>query len=376
MNWDSLFISIDSTKVGPLPLEQLQFVENELTRHADKKIKALFTHVPQVHFAKVPEGESFYDEKLMEVVHRHGVNLFLSGHHHAYYPGFLDRTHFVSQACLGASPRQLAGTDHRSSRSITLIKVFKDRFDISALEGPDFTREIDHSTLPRQIEAKGRTIILKDRGEFRAPTAVTPNTGAAARYAKRLAEFDSQEAARPIAPGGIVFAGSSSIHIWSSMEMDFPAMGALNRGIGGSTVADVIELYDRLIKPYRPRQVVFYSGTNDLASGSTVERVLRDLETLFEHIHADFPQARISFITLAPNPARWSMVDQFKRVNATVEGWRPARPYLDVINVFDAMLGADGLPLPDIYRDDRLHMNAKGYSIWKGIIGPYLVQAP
>lgn len=370
---ESLFISIDSTQVGPLPTEQLQFVEAELVRHAGKKIKALFTHVPQLHFSQVPETESYFDVKLMELVERHGVNLFFSGHHHAYYPGFHGSTHFVSQSCLGAGARPLNGSEHPSPRSITILKVFDDHFEISALEGPDFTHELDHSTLPREIRAKDRTILLKDRGEFRNPAAST--TGAAERYAKRLAEFARQEAANPVAPGGIVFAGSSSIHIWSSLEADFPMLGALNRGIGGSTVSDVIELYDRLIKPHHPRQVVFYSGTNDLASGRTVERVVNDLSTLFDRIHGDFPQARISFITLAPNPARWAIVDQFKKVNTTVESWKAARPYLDVINVFDAMLGPDGMPLPDIYREDRLHMNAKGYSIWKSIVGPRLVPA-
>ncbi len=371
---DSLFISIDSTQVGPLPTEQLQFVEAELVRHAGKKIKAIFTHVPQFHFSQVPETESYFDSKLMELVDRHGVNLFFSGHHHAYYPGFSGRTHFVSQSCLGAGARPLNGSDRPSPRSITILKVFDDHFEISALEGPDFTQEVDHSRLPRQIEAKDKSLILKDRGELRNPAAAS--TGAAERYAKRLAEFASQEAAHPVAPGGIVFAGSSSIHIWSSLQTDFPMMGTLNRGIGGSTVSDVIELYDRLIKPYHPRQVVFYSGTNDLASGRTVERVVNDLSTLFDRIHADFPKARISFITLAPNPARWSIVDQFKKVNSTVGTWKSSRPYLDVINVFDAMLGPDGMPLPDIYREDRLHMNAKGYTIWKSIVGPRLVPAP
>jgi len=35
------------------------------------------------------------------------------------------------------------------------------------------------------------------------------------------------------------------------------------------------------------------------------------------------------------------------------------------INVFPLMLGPDGLPKPDIYVEDRLHMNPKGYAIWK-----------
>jgi lysophospholipase L1-like esterase len=48
-------------------------------------------------------------------------------------------------------------------------------------------------------------------------------------------------------------------------------------------------------------------------------------------------------------------------------------PRLTYIDAFSQMLGADGKPLPDIYVADRLHMNAKGYEIWKGIVGPILM---
>ena len=36
------------------------------------------------------------------------------------------------------------------------------------------------------------------------------------------------------------------------------------------------------------------------------------------------------------------------------------------------MLGPDGLPRPDIYVDDRLHLNANGYAIWREAVLPHL----
>jgi lysophospholipase L1-like esterase len=36
--------------------------------------------------------------------------------------------------------------------------------------------------------------------------------------------------------------------------------------------------------------------------------------------------------------------------------------YIDVVT---PMLAADGTPRADIFIDDRLHMNAKGYAIWR-----------
>ena len=42
------------------------------------------------------------------------------------------------------------------------------------------------------------------------------------------------------------------------------------------------------------------------------------------------------------------------------------------IDVFPHMLGSDGLPKPDIFQDDRLHMNRKGYEIWTEVVRPHL----
>ena len=36
------------------------------------------------------------------------------------------------------------------------------------------------------------------------------------------------------------------------------------------------------------------------------------------------------------------------------------------------VLGADGQPKPDIYLDDKLHMNANGYAIWTRVVGEHL----
>jgi lysophospholipase L1-like esterase len=38
------------------------------------------------------------------------------------------------------------------------------------------------------------------------------------------------------------------------------------------------------------------------------------------------------------------------------------------------MLGTDGNPMPDIFIGDNLHMNAKGYAIWRELIEPHLLK--
>ncbi len=207
--------------------------------------------------------------------------------------------------------------------------------------------------------------------------SLTPNPPSAAnKYAAEFAAFQKADSENPNTHGSIVFTGSSSIRLWKTLAADFPNLRVINRGFGGSTSTETLQHYDLLIKPHRPRQVVIYVGSNDISRGATPADVLKTLASLFDRIHADFPNAKISYISNAPNPKRWSMVEQFKTINATVHSWTQQRPYLDFIDVFPKMLGPDNLPLPDIFVSDNLHMNPKGYAIWKEIVFPHLLPEP
>jgi hypothetical protein len=45
--------------------------------------------------------------------------------------------------------------------------------------------------------------------------------------------------ADPPPKGGIIFTGSSSIRMWTSLKEDFPGLPVLNRGFGGSMIPEV-----------------------------------------------------------------------------------------------------------------------------------------
>lgn len=160
-----LFLSIDSTLVGTLGLLQMNMLEKELNTHASKKFKVVFTHVPLFHFAQVNENESYFDLNLVSLLERHGVDLYLTGHHHSYYPGFYNGIHYVSQGCLGAGATKLIGKGEVSPRSMTMIEIFENHFEIYALKGPNYTERINHQNLPQKIESKNRILILKDSSE-------------------------------------------------------------------------------------------------------------------------------------------------------------------------------------------------------------------
>lgn len=164
---DHFFISIDSTKVGPLSFIQLAWIEKELKNHQNKKYISLFTHVPLFHFADIKLNESYFDEELMKLIDQYRVTFYLTGHHHSYYPGFFHQTHFISQSCLGSGPTTLNGRNQVSEKSFTMIDFYPDHFEIYALKAPLYLEKIDHNTLPLEINSKGKTLSRKDRSDLK-----------------------------------------------------------------------------------------------------------------------------------------------------------------------------------------------------------------
>ena len=193
-----------------------------------------------------------------------------------------------------------------------------------------------------------------------------------AKWESEIQSYEALDRAKPPAPGGIIFIGSSFIRLWKSLEQDFSEYRVINRGFGGSEISDSVTYAERIVIPYHPRLVVMYAGGNDIASGKGPDEVAKSFQDFVNKVLSRLPKTRIGFISIAPNPARWSQVEKVKRANALIEQFVGSNPQLSFINVFPHMLGPDGLPRPDLFVEDRLHMNAKGYEMWTRLVKPYL----
>jgi lysophospholipase L1-like esterase len=194
-----------------------------------------------------------------------------------------------------------------------------------------------------------------------------------AQWEPAIRTFEDADRAHPPEPGGILFIGSSSIRLWTTLDRDFPGVPVLNRGFGGSHIREVTAFVPRIVLPYKPSIIVFYCGTNDIASGQrTSAEAAADFQAFVASARQTLPATRIAFISAAPNPARWHLRDQMQDLNQRVREWARTADRIDFIDVWPAMLGPDGLPRAGIYLDDQLHMNAAGYEIWTRIVADYL----
>ncbi len=193
-----------------------------------------------------------------------------------------------------------------------------------------------------------------------------------ARWEKDILAFEAADKTNPPPKKAVLIIGSSSARLWKSAPQDFPDHKIINRGFGGSEISDSVYFFDRIVKPYKPKQILFYAGSNDINAGKTPEQVFIDFTNFVAKVQKAMPKTRVAFIAIAPNPLRWSKVEQFKSANQLIEDYCKKMPKLTFLNVFPEMLGADGKPLPDIFLKDNLHMNAKGYAIWTPIVREYL----
>lgn len=193
-----------------------------------------------------------------------------------------------------------------------------------------------------------------------------------ARFEKEIARFEQTDREHPPATGQIVFVGSSSIRKWD-LKKSFPSLDALNRGFGGSIIADSNHFFPRIILPYRPRQVVFYAGDNDLASGKkSPQAVLEDFQKFVAMLHQQLPETSLVYISIKPSIKRWNLIGQIRETNGLIKTACAKDPLTTFLDVEPAMLNEQGQPRPELFAADGLHMSDAGYIVWTKLLIPYL----
>src|SRR5687768_7351671 len=112
---------------------------------------------------------------------------------------------------------------------------------------------------------------------------------AAAPFEKEIAAFEASDRTNPPPTGAVLFIGSSSIRLWTTLAKDLPDYPVINRGFGGSQIADSVLYTEKIVLPYKPAVVVMYAGGNDINGGKTPEAVLGDFKKFAQGVHASLP---------------------------------------------------------------------------------------
>ena len=195
-------------------------------------------------------------------------------------------------------------------------------------------------------------------------------------FIEEINAFKKQDSIAMPPKNAILFVGSSSFRMWTSLNQDFPIYSIINRAFGGSSLPDIIRYVDQVIIPYQPRQILIYCGDNDLASSDTIsaQSVNMRFQQLFHQIRKQLPEAAIAFVSIKPSPKRQHILQKQAKCNELIKDFLKNQTKTAYIDVFSAMIDEKGNPNADLFVDDRLHMNKKGYAIWVQVIEPYLIK--
>src|SRR6187401_1536332 len=195
-------------------------------------------------------------------------------------------------------------------------------------------------------------------------------------FRKEIDAFKKKDSAQMPAPNSILFVGSSSFTKWTDVQNYFPGYTILNRGFGGSSLPDVIRYENDVIFKYKPKQIVMYCGENDLAASDSVtaQMVFDRFKKLFSDIRKRFSNIPFVYISLKPSPSRWELREKMIAANNAIKNYLSKKKNTVFVDVYHKMLGPNGTPIKESYVEDNLHMNAKGYRIWKKEIQPVLLR--
>ena len=176
------------------------------------------------------------------------------------------------------------------------------------------------------------------------------------------------DAAQPPAAGGVLFVGSSSIRLWTTLAEDFPGLQTINRGFGGSELADSVFYFDRIVAPYRPAVVVLYAGDNDINSGKTADAVLADFLEFRARLRAELPDTRLVYLSIKESPSRAHVRREMRRTNHMIAGACARDPLCRFVDVSATLQTADGAFRAELFEADGLHINRAGYAAWAAVL--------
>lgn len=171
----------------------------------------------------------------------------------------------------------------------------------------------------------------------------------------------------------VVFTGSSSIVMWKDVADYFPQYNVINNGFGGSHFSDMLYFYDKVITKYKPDILFIYEGDNDVAGNKKTKEIYGDFKTLVGKLKTDLPDTRVIFISPKPSIARWNLKKDYDKLNKKMDKYCSKKKVnYEFANMWKVMLDDTGNVFQDVFVEDGLHMNKKGYDIWGEAISEYL----
>jgi hypothetical protein len=185
-----------------------------------------------------------------------------------------------------------------------------------------------------------------------------------------IRKFEHQDSIQTYSADAILFAGSSSILLWTSLAHDMAPYPVIQRGYGGAKLSDLAVYASRIIYPHHCRAIVMFVA-NDITGNSddkSPEEVARLFGYVLKTIRKKFPDTPVFWIATTPTPLRWAVWPKIQEAGRLIMKSCDKDKKAHYITTDFAFLSTSGLPKEDLFRPDRLHLNEEGYRVWTEVI--------
>jgi len=229
------------------------------------------------------------------------------------------------------------------------------------------------ASAPRFINQTLVALVLMTAGSLPLTAQELPDP---TRYEDAILKFEEQDRLSPPPANAIVLTGSSSIMYWNEeAPADLAPLTVIPRGFGGTVMNDVLHYLDRVALVYKPRAILIYEGDNDTGRNNIPNDVIIDqLEQIIARIHTELPETRIYVLAVKPSVLRvasWPIAQELNERYKAIADSDPLVTYIDTATPF---LKSDGTVMTDIFVEDNLHLNEKGYDIWAAAVREVLIR--
>jgi len=187
-----------------------------------------------------------------------------------------------------------------------------------------------------------------------------------------IEKFKQLDATEGYSSNSILFMGSSSIRLWSTLAEDMAPLPIIQRGYGGAHFRDLIFFVDTILNQHDLSMVVCFVA-NDISQKKSDENaatILRNYNYVVKQIRKRHPKIPILQISITPSQSRWELWPKIQEVNAALKAYCETHSNMYFLDTTSHFLNEAGLPKTALFRKDQLHLNKEGYALWTSLIRP------
>jgi hypothetical protein len=217
------------------------------------------------------------------------------------------------------------------------------------------------------------TVLAQPASASAQVTAGAP-AGQEIRFADQIKAMLDADRTAPPPQNGILFIGSSIFRQWANVKEHMAPLPVFNRAFGGSRTWEVLHYMDRIVLPYRPRIIVYYTGSNDVNAGQSATAIVGRTREFIARAHTALPDTRVYYVAINRSPDKRDKWDVVDAVNAQMKAMAASTPYLAYVDL-NPVLFKNGEPRMELYRPDGLHFHPPAYDEFAAILKPVLTHA-